>query len=90
MSKGSHYQGAGRDVWWMEPYDIGIRKLWESIASALRGVGTSLDEGTDHPDGLHVVVNEGEETLSAEGHLLLLMLAHICFLYVLSAPRLEL
>ena len=74
----------------MEPYDIGIRKLWESIASALRGVGTSLDEGTDHPDGLHVVVNEGEETLSAEGHLLLLMLAHICFLYVLSAPRLEL
>lgn len=43
-------------------------------------VGTSLDDGTDHPDGLHVPVNEGEETLSAEGHLLLLLLAHLCFL----------
>jgi hypothetical protein len=74
----------------MEPYDIGIRKLWDSIASAMRGVGTSLDEGTDHPDGLHVPVNEGEETLSAEGHLLLLLLAHICFFYVLSTSRLDL
>jgi len=27
-------QGTGRDNWWMEPYDRGTQKLWESIASA--------------------------------------------------------
>jgi len=35
-------------------------------------------KGTDHSDGLHVPIDEGEQTLSAEGHLLLLLL---CFGY---------
>jgi hypothetical protein len=74
----------------MEPYDEGTRKLGESIASATRGAGTWLGEGTDHPDGLHVPVDEGEETLSAKGHVLLL-LAQLGFLHVLSASsRLQL
>jgi hypothetical protein len=54
------------------------------------GAGTWLGEGTDHPDGLHVPVDEGEETLSAKGHVLLL-LAQLGFLHVLSASsRLQL
>ena len=68
-------------------------KVFGSFRRALHQpceLGMSLDDGTDHPDGLHVPVNEGEETLSAEGHLLLLLLAHLCFLEVLSASRFDL
>ena len=72
----------------MGPYDKGIWKLGgESIASARAGAEM---KGTDHSDGLHVPVDEGEQTLSAKGHLLLLLLAHLCFLQVLSASRLQL
>ena len=40
-------------------------------------------EGTHHPDGLHISVDESEETLPAQGHLWLLLLLLIG---VLSTP----
>lgn len=46
------------------------------------------EEGTHHSDGLHIPVYESEETLSAQGHLLLL-LAHIGFLGALSTSWLQ-
>jgi hypothetical protein len=38
-----------------------------------RGARENLD-GTHHPDGLHICVDESEETLPAQGHLWLLLL----------------
>jgi hypothetical protein len=49
-----------------------------------------LEEDTDHADGLHITVDESEKTLSAEGHLLLLLVAHFGFLCHLPAPGLQL
>jgi hypothetical protein len=68
-----------------------LRREEKSIALATLGYKKVRITGTDHSDGLHVPADEGEETLSAEGHLLLLLLlAHLCFLQILSASRLEL
>ena len=52
------------------------------------GDGENLD-GTHHPDGLHISVDESEETLPAQGHLLLLVLTYIRFLGVLSTSWLQ-
>ena len=65
------------------------KRAWELGVHCISHAVAQTKSLAHHSDGLHIPVDESEETLSAQGHLLLLLVAHFGFLRVLSASWLQ-